>query len=394
MITKKISNVLKNLKWMNGPSSVDILVIDLGLIYIERCLPSELTYRAIPIRGESWYINLPIVINLVKALACRKTYNMGLRGCYVAAVAKSLNVNLILTYIDNNNWDFGLSNYLERRLVCVQNATRPRWYVNKLNKCFDCYLVYSPELADPEHNLRIFSREAHTVGHLKLGIFFDSLHRGKLSRLDLKQKAIVWISTYREPEDYEDEIREKREEVIRIMQLGVEHMSRYAAENGYQARIALSSHKKNRSPDREVNCLSHGARFALTFSPDDGKEREWISYKEVWASELVIGINSTLLFESAALGKRTVLFLPTEDRREALDQIAPMSIMQPLIVMGSTYEEFASKCDHIVGMSDDQYEKIVASIRQKVCFLDPADLPQERIKRILSRAVDERPVME
>jgi surface carbohydrate biosynthesis protein len=316
---------------------------------------------------------------------------MGLRGCYVAALAKSLRVKIILTYIDNNNWDLGLSTFLNRRVVCVQNATRPRWYVDKLDKCFDCYLVYSPVLADPEHGLKIFSREALTVGHLKLGIFFEGVANGAFSLLDLKHKSIVWISTYREREDYEDEVREKRGEYIRIMQLGVNYMARYAAENGYEARVALSSHKKSRLPSRETACLSEGTEFELTFSSDNGKEREWISYKEVWASELVVGINSTLLFESAALGKRTVFFLPTEDRREALEQVAPLSVMQTLVVFGSSYEEFAQKCDHILRMPSKKYDEIINNIRQKVCFLDPIKLPQERIKQKLQSIVEERP---
>lgn len=387
MILRKVKKVLKNLKWTSTSAPVDILVVDLGAVYINRCLPQDVTYRAIPIRGECWYFNTAIALELLNAIVHKKKYNMGLRGCYVAAVAKSLKVSTVLTYIDNNNWDFGLSNYLGRGLVCVQNATRPRWYVNKLNKCFDCYLVYSPELADPAHGLRIFSREAHTVGHLKLGIFYQGLTKGEFSQLILDHRSLVWISTYREPEDYEDEIKEKREEYIRIMQLGVNHMSRYAAENGFQARVALSSHKKNRSPSREVACLSENVDHDLAFSLDDGKEREWISYKEVWAAELVLGINSTLLFESAALGKRTVLFLPTEDRRNALEQIAPISIMQPLIVTGSSYEEFAKKCDQILDMPDKKYNEIVTKIRQEVCFLDPNDLPQERIKRKLHELV-------
>lgn len=390
MNLRRVKKVLKNLKWTSTSTPVDILVVDLGSIYINQCLPQDVTHRAIPIRGECWYFNISITINLLTALVHKKKYNMGLRGCYVAAVAKSLKVAIVLTYIDNNNWDFGLSNYLGRRLVCVQNATRPRWYVDKLNKCFDCYLVYSPELADPAHGLRIFSREAYTVGHLKLGIFYEGLTKGEFSKLILDYRSLVWISTYREPEDYEDEIKEKRGEYIRIMQLGVNHMSRYAVENGFQARVALSSHKKNRSPRREIACLSENIDYDLAFSSDDGKEREWISYKEVWAAELVVGINSTLLFESAALGKRTVLFLPTEDRRDALDQIAPISIMQPLIVMGSSYEEFAQKCDQILNMSDNRYNEIVTRIRQKVCFLDPKVLPRERIKQKLHELVEEQ----
>lgn len=385
-----MQKLFKKIKWTNTSTAVDILIVDLGLLYIERCLPVDATCRVIPIRGETWYLNFAIILNLLNALVHKKKYNMGLRGCYVAAVAKSLRVNLVLTYIDNNNWDFGLSNYLNRRVVCVQNATRPRWYVNKLNKCFDCYLVYSPELANPAHGLRIFSREARTIGHLKLGIFFEGLSGGEFSQLKLNHRAIVWISTYREPEDYEDEIKEKRGEYIRIMQLGVNHMSRYAAENKYQARIALSSHKKKRSPKREVDCLSEGAKYELKYSADNGEEREWISYKEVWASNLVVGINSTLLFESVALGKRTVLFLPTKERREALEQVAPFSIMQPLIVMGSSYEEFAQKCDQILEMSEKQYNLIVTSVRREVCFLDPNNLPQDRVRRNLGKIIEEQ----
>lgn len=385
---QKIEHLLrkiKNLRWTNTSCPVDILIVDMGSIYIKHCLPTDVTYRTVPIRGEIWYLNSAIAVNFLSALIQRKKYNMGLRGCYVAALAKSLRVKIVLTYIDNNNWDIGLSNYLNRRVVCIQNATRPRWYLNKLNKCFDHYLVYSPVLADPTHGLKIFSREAQTVGHLKLGIFFEGMANGTFSQLDLRYKSIVWISTYREKENYADEIKSKYEENIRLMQIGVNYMARYAAKNGYEARVALASHYRSKSPSKEIATLSEKTSYELTFSPYSSREYDYMSYKEVWASELVVGINSTLLYESAALGKRTILFLPDEDRKKALEQVAPLSIMQPIIVQDSSYKAFSNKCDQILGMSAEEYDEIVNEIRSKVCFFDPTNLPQERIKNKLRK---------
>ncbi len=173
------------------------MIADNGYEYVIECIPRQFRHLYVPMRGELWYVNFKIIFWFLAFAATRKRDKYALRGCYIASVCKAIGARLIVTMIDNNNWDTGLAEHAGIRVVCIGNGFRRPEQI--YDKAFDCYFALNNLPNERSLPFRITSREYYSVGHIKMGIFQKLKERNQVRSPFTQhvQPYAVWISQYR-----------------------------------------------------------------------------------------------------------------------------------------------------------------------------------------------------
>ncbi|GJL81749.1 MAG: hypothetical protein DHS20C01_13830 [marine bacterium B5-7] len=330
-------------------------------------------------RGEYWWVGLKVLFALFHFLRIRKRYALGLRGCYVAAVARAVGAKVIATMIDNNNWDRGLANATGCRVVCIGNGWRHPNHIP--NKCFDCYLAFNSLPNDPLLPFSIFIRDFGAVGHLKMGLYQEQLH-SKLSdsKRIQRDKYILWVSQYRlhhynHSTDDPFILARKKAETR-----GVCLMSQIAGKLGYKFCVAPSSAKKGIGYSEEYDFMqeaSNGRAEVL-----DYRSNAWGSYDAVQHASLVIGMYSTLLLEALSVGKKVLFFLPKEMDAYVNYVSQGLSIKQiaPIAISSMDYDESYTKINEALAATDSGYRSQLGEYLNVMAPFKFDRLPQTLIK--------------
>lgn len=383
---KQLVKWIRRIRRFPNLDSSEILAVDNGIEYVKECFPAGTSYFYLPVRGEVFYLNVPVIWNLLQVLASKQKNGLGLRGCYVAAVAKYVKPGVIITMIDNNNWDINLSEYLDIPIICIGNGLRIPSHLD--NKHFDCYFALSTATVDKQLSFNCSSREFYPVGHLKMGIYLEQ-HWNKEPAPANDDSTLLWISQFREFIYFgsrEVHLQQKKTELM-----GIDFMSRFAKEHGHIARVAVASARKKQDLNTEISTFESTGHGNLQFS--DEFPDEWVSYHEVRNASLICSMYSTLLFESLSVGKRVVFVLPDDCPELQSDpgQGVRMDLLAPLIFKGSTYESFKHHCNKILDMSDADYERLIKPIQKDVAPLDKNHLPHHQIRDKISAILSDQP---
>lgn len=359
-----------------------ILAVDNDVDILQQCFPAATTFFHLPIRGEVIYMRPKVALWLLRVLLTRRHHQMGLRGCYVAAICKVVNPRVLVTLIDNNNWDSHLSRYLGIPIVCIANGLRHPDALCK--KHFNCYFALSRAILDSKLQFDFTYEEFHAPGHIKMGLYFAE-HGCTKPVASGTPPSLLWVSQYREAiytSSQQHNIEHRETE-----QMGIRLMSRFAAENNYGARVAIASARKGQDRKTETDLFTAVTSGNLEY-PDNVSD-PWASYHEVKNADLIFGIHSTLLFESLSVSKRVVFIYP--DRCNALRSHAGkgvrLDLLAPLIFSGDTYDEFSAHCNRILSMSDFEYAEMVEAIRQQMAPFDREYLPQDQIRDKISQMI-------
>ena len=379
----KLIALASKIKWMPDVKDCQILCVDNGIEYLNHCFPENTEYFHLPVRGEVIYIRPELVFYLVRILVFRKKYGLGLRGAYIAAVAKYLEPSVIVTMIDNNNWDTNLSAYTGIPIVCTANGLRHPSHFPK--KDFYCDFSMNGALTDPVLSFSNSFEEIHPVGHIKMGIFFERHGDTNFTSLNSEDPVLLWISQYRESIYNGNSEIDREQKATELM--GLKYLSKYATEHGYRQRVAIASARKKADKGKELDQINFATEGRISYSCNN--TGDWDSYEEVKNADLIIGMFSTLLFESLSVGKRVLFVLP--DQRQALKQFINQSIrldlLSPLVCSTGEYSEFSNKCSELLSLSDREYLDLISSFKDEVACFDKNTLPHHHVRNKLKQII-------
>ncbi|MGI9317084.1 MAG: hypothetical protein ACR2QW_07115 [bacterium] len=379
----KLPRLIRKLRWMPDAKGCEILAIDNGIEHLKHCFPENAQYFHLPVRGEKIYINMYILTLLIYFLTKRKKSGLGLRGIYVAAVAKYISPRVIVTMIDNNNWDTNLSRSLGIPIVYTANGLRHPSHF--WGKSFDCYFAMNTALIDPQLSFNNSFKQFYPAGHIKVGLYYEKNRNHRFTSVKSNTPTLLWISQYRDSIYNSDKLIHKEQKQTELM--GVRYLSKYASLQNCNQRIAIASGRKNMDKNAELDYFNSVANDDIEFSQSSSDD--WTSYDELTKSDLAIGMFSTLLFEGLSIDKRVLFLLPDNCKslRQHISESIRLDLLAPLVCSKSDFNSFAELCTEILSMSDDEYLALIADFKSEVACFDKTFLPQQQIKNKLLQII-------
>ena len=229
------------------------------------------------------------------------------------AATIALRGKVVVTMIDNNNWDYGLVSLNLFRLICIQNGHRPLNVI--AGKEFDVYCLLNrlPTHDFPQYN--ITARKIEPIGSLRLGEFLLNLQLGKIHLKKFRKRdrpLIVFISQYR-PFTLLNSVSmtQSLENGHKII---CQQLHKMAKSGSIDILVACSCPPLDGSKIREAWYTQEqkyfkdilGENYKYSWRGDDN----WASYHAMYGADVVIGIVSTMLSEAMQLGKPSYFCFP------------------------------------------------------------------------------------
>lgn len=351
---RRLHNVLK----LNS----EVLVIDELLSnFLLNCIPKHCEFTIVRNRGYIPYVrSVSFFIKLVTFCA-----RFGLTSkSIMLAIIEELKPKVVITLIDNNVVSQGLHLILpEIRFISIQNGVRSLSLetIGRPKVNFDNY--YGFGLFEKELFLSIGGSFLNYFpsGSLKLGLFLSKYNY--LPNKINKNTTICFVSQFRNRRSYNRD--DVDSDFVNLGQELYKQTVNYALLNDCIINVAMTY----KPGDPEY--ISEKSYFQKIITSDvvkyfDNDLDEMTSYKVAIESDLVIGIDSTLLIEMFGCSKRVVWGLNSKlDFAEAVGlQAYPKYLPSELILMNLNEDSFNIKLNNLLLMNDERYIDLIKKSRE------------------------------
>ncbi|MDI7182281.1 LA_1612 family putative O-antigen biosynthesis protein [Leptospira santarosai] len=277
------------------PKRAQVLIFDRCgsdnlLLYLDKRYVSILD-----VRGESF--------NIYIFLKCLLTFRIS-KKYYYAYYINSVQPNVVITFIDNN-WPFYSLKSMSRNIttVLVQNG----WRVN-IKEQFES----EDSNAYKVDYMFLFNRNIGTIYSKHLegkiianGSFLNNYHSASNNN---KAKSVLFISQYRPKNNSEAFFFVNNrpilyEDFYLAEKFLLTKLSSYCAQNDFRLEIGASNSKDIDSQYEFFKNAVGNENFDFLI-----KDEMTTAYSMVDQAQVIVGIDSTLIYESIARGNRTVFF--------------------------------------------------------------------------------------
>lgn len=313
--------LFKKIKLKTIPS-VDVVIFDLSMAeLLEASLAKYTVYRH-PARSEVIYLSFPVLFSMLKIafqgwrLRLYRKYFISFRDwlsvSYHLACMRRAQPKLVVSFIDNSVTLSVLTDVMadECRFIAIQNGTR--WF---RHICLGYPYAFDILMSFSRYEPYLLNLMGHRVGKaIPVGSFRLSLAKQKFDFEQCMASPVYdlcFISGYR---NYNNQFDWMGHYCFSMDQLCKEFAQFLHQNPGYSACIALAG---NSQSERDYMQNIFGDRVTLIAA----NRQNQLSYKAVFESEVIVGMNSTLLLEALAIDKK-VLFA---NLGKCLDHSVPFS---------------------------------------------------------------------
>jgi len=349
-------------------TKVDVLIVDRVLSdNIISCISSDVTVCIAdnPSRGVIPYVNrLMFFIRVVKNILSFGLSNKA--KVLFASIIDELEPRVIITFIDNNYLLGTLSKiYPKKKFISVQNGVR-FGNANSIGKGVDGYIFgdyYTFGLFEKDLYLSLGGELSnhYPIGSLKLGIFLSTYDNSGLDKTD-DVKTICFISQYRKKTSLSNKLLDREfvdasKELYKLTVL-------FALDKGYKVLVAMANQKNDNDYKDEINYFKEISNTKNIQLSDNNRE-EMTSYKNAMCSDIIIGMDSTLMIEMLGC-KKKVIWGSTCDN-EFLRKRAGLGYKKGMpeeIVLDNLSEKsFNKKVMHLLDIDKEEYLRLISNAR-------------------------------
>jgi len=267
----------------------------------------------------------------------------------IIPVVESISPKLIITFTDNTPL-MGMLNdtFPDIVVISVQNGMRYKkeWKFN-----YPILFVLGEQDKNYINQLDLQVSECYPIGSLRAGIFLDSAYM-PISR---SSQSICFVSQYREYMEFS-----KNVEYNRFFQTGravYAMLVDYCKFNRHALKVSMVCEYEFCNKEIQYFNYPHSSD-AIELSFNDTKKLS--SYETAFSSSIIVGMDSTLLFEMLGLGKK-VLFCVQSDvllknmRTDNFYEKMPSE----LLLEEMDGQALEKKMDALKGMSDKKYALLI-----------------------------------
>ena len=367
-------------------NNCNIIIFDeVGSYYIKLLLKKK-TYVINSRFDKHFRCNLFVVLNF---FFLKNVFKYKLKINYFISLINLIKPKIILTFIDNSNDFFILAKLLHKKIffLAIQNATRFLDKHNKLTKIsglfktIDIQNAFIPNYACFSKN-DIFNLKKkinvinyYDVGSLKFSLFKKYFNEKFTIKYDICLIAEDF-SEYDKLINYEGII--KKTNFADAYSKIAQHVCRLSEENSLSV-IIISKHEK------ESKLFIEECKFYRKFVNKNrlikivpNNIKKFTNYKRICESKLLIGGNSTLLYEF--LNHKKILacnFLLKKDWFS-------FSYKKRICYLeDSSYDSFKKKVIEILNISYKNYFKDLGKKKNRIFFMSPSNKTIAILKNII-----------
>ena len=347
----------------------EVLIIDELLSnYLLKCIPKHCEFTIVRNRGYIPYVrSISFFIKLV-----RFCIRFGLTSkSIMLAIIDELKPKVVITFIDNNVTSHGLNLvHPEIRFISIQNGVRS----------FNIYTIGNNKIDfDSYYGFGLFEKELflskggsfvnyHPSGSLKLGLFLSKYNY--LPNKIKKNKTICFVSQYRKllfnntSSTYINGI-DLRRDFVKIVEDLYRQTVNYALLNDYTIHVAMTYNAGDSDYSAEKSYFQKLIASDVVKYFDNDLD-EMSSYKVAIESDLIIGLNSTLLMEMFGCNKRVVWGVDSKFgfAKACGLEAYPMYIPSELILVNLNKDSFNNKLNNLLLMNDEKYSNLTKKSRE------------------------------
>lgn len=293
----KLSLFFKTKKSFYFPNKSSILIYDnsgsdIMLQYLDEFKPEILW-----LRNEILYLRFLIPVIFSKNLKTR----------YIDRYIKYVNPKVIITFIDNNS-DFYLikSRHPKIITVLIQNGIRTKYsepFVSKSNSNYhvDHMFLFGKNICNEFS--KIIKGNTYPIGSFKNNYY------KKNTENNININAIAFISTYTEIDSFRigDELFSSFD-FMKVENELLSFLIKFCKENNKTINIVLRNRPENNLKIYLQELEFYKSIFVFHNFENYQIDNKLSSYEIVDKSYIVIGVDSTLLYESISRGKKTLIF--------------------------------------------------------------------------------------
>jgi len=345
---------------------VDVVIVDTEADYLmHQSIPDSASVQGVPIRNTiPWIMSFRFVVSFLKRFAKRNSLHSPTRHIgmsLIAAVIDTIKPKVMMSFIDTNNIIGDLQDmFPDKYALSVQNGLRTESENGAIGEWgrphyilpnYYCFGQYEVDLIDKKG---FRCKQAIPVGSLKMGLFLDS-HNEFLDP-DRVRQGFCFISPY-----MKNPITKEYEGFIEMGKQLYEMVWKYCSENKIEFTVVMRSERSSHQYQEEYDYFN---KFdGINIIPN---QREAMStYGLGLSSELVIGMNSTLMFELFGAGTKVLFPMPAnKNLRDLLGEENTYSRMPATVTLDRLeIDELKTKLDALLNMGMGEYSKVTESAR-------------------------------
>lgn len=377
--------VLPRLRWL--PSDLGyppILIVDrTGATVVAELIPKDFSYWVLPVRGEERYLNWQTLLYFLSHLPWVLARRVNMLGLYVLSIAQSTRACVLVTFIDNCNWDKGLNDVTSLRIITIQNGLRTVDTIAR--KRYDIFLGFSLKETNAA---KAAATTATPIGSVRLGLAYRARQLDP-ARAQRQPVDILFVSQFR-PEFWASSRFEDRLHV-EVIKTTLEWIRILSVQHQLRVGIAFTS----KQPNREAWYRKEKSIYqALLDTPFTEYHRERFTqrgldctYAGLFDARVIVSISSTLCFEAIGIGKPPVMTtrLFGDAEVEHYDWF-PREHFQQFMV-APRYESFQDAV--FAEMTGDRKQRpIDLSNKDYYCAFDKERLPHDRVSKLIRQVAE------
>ena len=385
----KFLSILRNFKIsFKTPKHHEILVFDNLQIHELRYVLRNRNYFVLDYRVDSsvtFFISLKVIKNVIKF------YKGDIYTAYLSSIISIVNPKVVLTFIDNSLKFYELNRIFQNRIefIAIQNAGRsdiPQYkyeYKKGLIKydfskkifltnflCFGSSDVYEYK----KNKARV--KHFYKVGSLRLSNYLKDCKTKNKKKFD-----ICLISDLPSTNFLIHKIHNVKKIINGYVNL-INYTIKFCKKNNKKLIFARKDYNNYRSNDKVFlkEKLSKQNYSYLMKNSVLRKNDQYSSYKAINYSDVVVGVNSTMLFEKISLGGKILSCNFTKSN------ILDFPLKNYLFLKKNNYSIFENRLKNILKVSE---KKFFSHLKSKKNFLIESHKKKNTIKEI-NKIIDKK----
>ena len=297
------ASIFPRIRWLTLRKKCPILIVDqTGAEQVSKVIPQNQAHWTLPVRNEIRFINFQILFHFFHDLDLVLLRKINMLGLYVMSVAKFLDAKVLVTLIDNCNWDKNLSQVSNLRIICIQNGIRSETTLQK--KSYDLFLAIGKrdaQIVQDRSNLAL------PVGSLNLALAKQA--QLKLSRKNIQSLDIFFISQYRREFWNSERIEDIRH--VQAVKKTLRWISKLSQENHLRVGIGFSAKGSDRSDLflEEKKIYDSYLNYPYEVFKREGFRQRGkdCSYGGLFRSHVIVTFSSSMTLEAIGMEKNVVM---------------------------------------------------------------------------------------
>lgn len=316
-------------------------------------------------RGEIYYIH-PWMIILTLLNLIKTSLSPG--RCYKLAFIQMVKPKVVMTYIDNDDSIGEIAPfYKEAEFYSIQSSYRGI-ASRKAIKFLPHYFCFGENERDLYSADNVQAQSFLPVGSIVASYFMEKFGEPAVKDYDFviisQFRASIFIEKKSDPDD------------LNAWTVLLAHLKKYLEANP-NLKVAVAMVSFPSEEKMEEDFFKTHLSSNVTLLPND--RAEMVSYKNIARGDIVLGVNSTLMFESFGMGFKTFFC----DTIEGEDYSFRNSQEKFFHMEGKEYDEFAQKISAIREMNKEEY--LEKSKRDRKYFMNIEEGSLQKIRETLLR---------